>query len=126
MPPALRLYRAFSARPLDADAMRRAAALLVGTRDFAAFTANPNREVASTVRTLSRLEVRRRGHDLAIAARSDGFLYRMVRSLAGFLIRVGEGALPPEAGPDLLAARVRTAVVPTAPPQGLVLWRVWY
>lgn len=126
MPPELRLYRTFAARPLNTDAMRQAASLLVGKHDFAAFAANPNREVASTIRTLLLLDVRRRGHDVTIRARADGFLYRMVRSLTGFLIRVGEGALRPEAGPALLAARKRTAVAPTAPPQGLFLWRVWY
>lgn len=126
LPPELRLYRAFCVRPLDVAAMNKAAAMLLGKHDFAAFTANPNREVLSTTRNLMRLCVGRRGRDFTIAARADGFLFRMVRSLAGFLIRVGEGELQPESACELLAARVRTAVVPTAPPQGLVLWRVWY
>ncbi len=126
LPPELRLYRAFCVRPLNVASMNKAAAILVGRHDFAAFTANPNRKVPDTTRNLMRLCVSKRGRDLAIAARADGFLFRMVRSLAGFLIRVGEGDLLPESASELLASRVRTAVVPTAPPQGLVLWRVWY
>jgi tRNA pseudouridine38-40 synthase len=113
-------------RKLDVAAMRRAAAHLVGRHDFAAFTANPNREVASTVRHLRRLEARRRGAQITIVAQADGFLYRMVRSLAGLLIRVGEGAVPPESARSILESRERTARVPTAPPQGLFLWNVSY
>ena len=64
--------------------------------------------------------------EITIAARSDGFLYRMVRSLAGFLIRVGMGDLPPAEAKKILEQKKRTAVVPTAPPPGLFLWRVYY
>lgn len=126
LPPFLCRYRTHIRRRLDVKAMRQAAGLLEGKHDFAAFTANPNRVVESTVRTLSLLAVRKNGREISIAARSDGFLYRMVRSLAGFLIRVGQGDLAtPEAG-EILKQRKRTAVVPTAPPQGLFLWRVDY
>lgn len=126
MPPFLCRYRTHIRQPLDIRAMRKAAAFLVGKHDFAAFSANPNRVVESTVRKLSLLAVRRKDREVTIAARSDGFLYRMVRSLAGFLIRVGQGDLPPAAAGKILAQRQRTAVVPTAPPQGLFLWRVDY
>jgi tRNA pseudouridine38-40 synthase len=50
----------------------------------------------------------------------------MVRSLVGLLIRVGEGAVAPSEVPAILASRVRTARVPTAPPEGLFLWQVRY
>ncbi|MCA1808573.1 MAG: tRNA pseudouridine(38-40) synthase TruA [Lentisphaerae bacterium] len=126
MPPHLRLYRAHVRRPLDVAAMQLAAARLIGCHDFAAFSANPNRPVESTVRTLARLLVRRRGHDITIVARGNGFLYKMVRSLAGLLIRVGSGEVAPAKVKDILATRIRTAVVPTAPPQGLFLWQVFY
>ncbi len=126
LPPWQRLYRTLVRPPLDVRAMRRAAALLVGRRDFAAFTANPNREVGCTRRRLMRLSVSRRGRELVLRAQSDGFLYKMVRSLAGFLIRVGTGAIPPEEARRILASRTRTARVPTAPPAGLFLWKVWY
>lgn len=126
VPPFVRLYRAHVRRPLDVAAMREAARLLCGGHDFGAFTANPNRVVESTVRTVTRLDVTRRGAEVVIRAEADGFLYRMVRSLAGWLIRVGEGAVEPAATRDILDSRERTARVPTAPPQGLFLWRVWY
>lgn len=124
--PDLRQYRAHERRPLDVAAMREAAARLVGKHDFAAFSANPHREINGTVRTLTALEVRRRGNELMIVARGDGFLYRMVRSLAGFLIRVGRGEVTPATATEILHSKVRTARVPTAPPQGLFLWRVMH
>ncbi len=126
MPPHLRHYRTLVRRPLDIKAMRRAAAALEGEHDFAAFSANPNREIDGTVRRLQRLRVARAGREICIRATGEGFLYKMVRSLAGFLIRVGVGELPPESAARILASKVRTARVPTAPPQGLFLWRVSY
>jgi len=126
LPPCLCRYRTHAYRPLDVAAMQKAAALLTGRHDFSAFTANPKRIVESAVRNLSVLTVRRRGREVVIAARSEGFLYRMVRSLAGFLIRVGQGDLPPAEAKKILSRKLRTAVVPTAPPQGLFLWRVDY
>ena len=124
--PFLRLYRMHVRAPLDVRAMRQAAALLVGRHDFTAFTANPNRKVKSMRRHVMKLTVSRKGPEIVIRAQSDGFLYKMVRSLAGFLIRVGEGAVPPEEALSILHSKIRTARVPTAPPQGLFLWRVWY
>lgn len=126
MPPFLFRYRTHIRQPLDVSAMQKCAALLTGKNDFAAFTANPKRIVESTVRELLSLRVRRRGHEITIAARSEGFLYRMVRSLAGLLIRVGIGDLPWSEAKGILEQKKRTAVVPTAPPQGLFLWRVYY
>lgn len=126
MQPALRLYRAHVRRPLDAKAMNFAAERLEGLHDFAAFSANPLRPVESTVRNLFELRVIKRGPEVTIVASSEGFLYKMVRSLAGFLVRVGEGELAPEFADAILASGRRTAVVPTAQPQGLFLWRVWY
>ena len=127
LPPAKRLYAAHAYRPLDIEAMRIAARQFTGTHDFASFTANPNRRVESTVRTVGLCEVRRRGRELCFRVRGNGFLYRQVRSMAGFLLRVGEGAEPPGAVADLLRGPApRTARVPTAAPQGLFLWKVWY
>ncbi len=124
--PFLRLYRTHVRMPLDVRAMQSAAAILVGRHDFAAFTANPNREVETTRRHVMKLTVSRKGSEIVIRAQSDGFLYKMVRSLAGFLIRVGEGAVLPEEARCILRSKIRTARVPTAPPQGLFLWKVWY
>ncbi len=112
--------------PLDLAAMRRAAAMLEGTRDFAAFSANPHREIGGTVRTLWRLTVRKQGALITISAVGDGFLYKMVRSLAGHLLRVGMGAVPAAETPALLDSRRRTARVETAPARGLCLWKIHY
>lgn len=124
--PFLRLYRTHVRTPLDVRAMRQAAAFLVGRHDFAAFTANPNRKLKSTRRHVMKLAINRKGPEIIIRAQSNGFLYKMVRSLAGLLIRVGEGAVQPEEVLHILHSKIRTARVPTAPPQGLFLWRVWY
>ena len=112
--------------PLDLAAMRQAAAMLEGTRDFAAFSANPHREIGGTVRTLWRLSVRKQGALVTISALGDGFLYKMVRSLAGHLLRVGLGRVPADETPALLASKLRTARVETAPACGLCLWKIHY
>ena len=127
LPPTKRLYNAHIVRPLDVEAMREAARRFVGEHDFAAFTANPNRPVASTVRTIYAFEVSKRGSQICFRVQGNGFLYKMVRSLVGFLLRVGAGQEPPEAVDVLLApGNPRTARVPSAPACGLFLWQVWY
>ena len=126
VPPNLRLYRTHVSRPLDLDAMKESAGMLLGTNDFSAFTANPNRHVPSTCRTLRRMEVRGNGKEVTLIAESEGFLYKMVRSLAGFLIRVGRGEVSSVETEEILKSKTRTARVPTAPPEGLWLWNVFY
>lgn len=126
MEPCRRLYAVHARRPLDIGAMQAAARHLVGRHDFAAFTANANREVGSTIRDVYGLTIRKQGPLVVIRATSEGFLYKMVRSLTGVLLRVGEGQITPETVKEILNSRERTARVPTAPPQGLFLWRVWY
>lgn len=126
VPPFLRRYRTHVPKRLDVTAMNAAAAHVIGQHDFSAFTANPNREVPSTIRRLTELRAVRHGHEVVVIASSDGFLYKMVRSLVGLLIRVGQGDLPPEVAQTILRSRERTARVPTAPPQGLFLWKVDY
>ncbi|HTS19372.1 MAG TPA: tRNA pseudouridine(38-40) synthase TruA [Verrucomicrobiae bacterium] len=124
--PFLRAYTWHHPRPLDAAAIRRAARLLKGRHDFAALSANPMRKVETTVRTISRLSVTRRGDLLTIAVAADGFLYKMVRSIVGALVKVGEGRMTVEELQKLIKAKKRTALVETAPAHGLFLWRVFY
>lgn len=127
VPPELRLYRLHERRRLDVRAMRRAAEQLVGKHDFSAFTANPHREIEGTVKTVTRLTVSRtREGDVTIQVIGTGFLYKMVRSLAGFLLRVGTGELSPEDTGRFLKAGARTNEIPTVKPLGLFLWRVDY
>jgi tRNA pseudouridine38-40 synthase len=113
-------------RPLDVEAMRAAARLLVGRHDFRAFSAFNGEEREDTVKTLRRLDVLGRGQKLRIVAEADGFLYKMVRTLVGALVGVGLGKLKPEQVAALLDGRKRTHLVETAPAQGLFLWRVEY
>jgi len=127
VPPELRLYRLHERRPLDIDAMKCAAEQLVGTHDFAAFTANPKREIGGTVKTVIEITTTRsREGDVKICVTGKGFLYKMVRSIAGFLLRVGIGELDPKDARRLLNAAQRTNEVPTAKPLGLFLWKVDY
>ncbi|MBS0663287.1 MAG: tRNA pseudouridine(38-40) synthase TruA [Verrucomicrobia bacterium] len=113
-------------RPLDVAAMQAAADLLRGRHDFRAFTALNGPEREDTVRDLRRLEVRRAGRTLRITAEADGFLYKMVRSLVGLLVSVGEGKVPLAQVREILSGRTRTHIVQTAPPQGLFLVKVFY
>jgi tRNA pseudouridine38-40 synthase len=104
--------------------MRLAARRLLGEHDFASFCRAP--EGGETVRRLERLTVRRVGDLLEVTARANSFLHQMVRSLVGTLVAVGEGRLEPDAMPEILAARNRSAAGPVAPPHGLTLERVVY
>ena len=127
MPPHLAPYWTFCHRPLDVDAMRRAASFFVGRHDFVSFAANPNRELETTVRNIFSFEVKKSGPRHTFVVRGDGFLYKQVRSMVGFLISVGKGNERPEAVRELLEAKApRTARVETAPPRGLFLWKVFY
>ncbi|MFO7871019.1 MAG: tRNA pseudouridine(38-40) synthase TruA [Kiritimatiellia bacterium] len=124
--PFLSRYRTRATPDIDIEAMKKAASYLTGNHDFAAYTANANRDVKTTFCTLNELRVTARGNDVIITARAPGFLYKMVRSLAGILLRVGEGAATPSETGKILYSRKRTARVPTAPARGLFLWNVMY
>jgi tRNA pseudouridine38-40 synthase len=125
-PDPLRRRRAlFWPYPLDADALRRAAGDFIGTHDFAAFR-SVGTPVQSTVRTVFSCDVSARGRTLQIAVSADGFLYNMVRAIAGTLLYVGEGKIAPDAVPALLRAGDRARAGPTAPPHGLYMTGVWY
>lgn len=127
LPPHLVPYWTFCHRPLDLAAMRKAAAFFVGRHDFVSFAANPNRDIETTVRNIFSFDVKRSGHKYVFIVRGDGFLYKQVRSMVGFLISVGKGNERPEAVRELLeAATPRTARVETAPARGLFLWKVFY
>ena len=126
-PPDLVPYWTFCHRPLDLKAMQKAASYFVGRHDFVSFAANPDRELETTVRTVFGFEVKKSGHRYTFIVRGDGFLYKQVRSMVGFLIAVGKGNERPEAVRELLEAKApRTARVETAPARGLFLWKVFY
>jgi tRNA pseudouridine38-40 synthase len=123
--PFLRRYCCHSRHRLDAAAMARAAEPLKGRHDFHSFETDwPNR--MSSVRTITHLAVNRFGDYIWIDVEADGFLYNMVRAIAGTLMYVGRGYWPESKVQDILAAEDRTEAGPTAPASGLFLMRVEY
>jgi tRNA pseudouridine38-40 synthase len=121
----LRKYCFHTRRRLDAAAMSRASCPLRGRHDFHSFETDwPNR--MSSVRTITHLAVNRFGDWIWLDVEADGFLYNMVRSIAGTLIEVGRGYWPESAVADILLAEDRKRAGPTAPAQGLFLMRVTY
>jgi len=111
---------------LDVARMRAAGAALVGEHDFAAFAhAQHGRE--STVRRVHSCEVAMLPEDrVAIDVSGNGFLYNMVRIIAGTLVEVGRGRIEPTAIPSILASGDRSRAGPTLPPQGLRLRWIQY
>ena len=127
LPPHLAPYWTFCHRPLDLAALQKAASYFVGKHDFVSFAANPDRELETTVRTIFSFTVKKSGPKYVFTVRGDGFLYKQVRSMVGFLLAVGKGREKPEAVKELLdAATPRTARVETAPGKGLFLHKVFY
>ena len=113
-------------KSLDVEAMQAATEVLRGKHDFRAFSALNGPPKDDTVRDLRRLELVRRGPRVRITAEADGFMYKMVRSLVGGLVSVGEGKLTPAQLREILQSGKRTPLVQTAPPQGLFLVKVYY
>lgn len=123
--PFLRRYCCQSQHPLDVSAMARAARALLGRHDFRCFeTEWPNRQ--SSVRTITHLAVNRVGDYIWLDVAADGFLYNMVRAIAGTLMNVGRGFWPETQAASILQAQDRTLAGPTAPAAGLFLMRVDY
>ena len=115
-------------RRLDVDAMQRAAEQFVGKHDFLALCAAGSSAAAhgDTVRTITDCHVTRKGDEVDIEVTADGYLYNMVRILAGTLCEVGAGRMQPDAIPGILASRDRSQAGPTLPAKGLFLEKVDY
>lgn len=111
---------------LDVEAMRQAAASLQGEHDFAAFAANPGRELDSTVRKLNRLEVIEKDGLLYVIAVGESFLYKMVRGLTGYLVHVGQGYATPQDAIRVLESKDRRQAADSAPAKGLFLAKVFW
>lgn len=121
-------YCYHESRPLDLEAMRRAAGGLTGIRDYAAYARIGGDPGPTTVRHLIQFRVRRVGRGkIAFVLSASGFLRSMVRNLVGVVLEVGLGELEPEAPFGILETRDRTRnPVPPVPPHGLCLLRVDY
>lgn len=112
-------------RPLDEQLLCTLSKAYIGTHDFAAFCASGS-TVQGTVRTVSFADVTRDGELVCFTVEADGFLYNMVRIMAGTLLDMAFGKLPREAISTALASKDRACAGMTAPPQGLYLQRVLY
>ena len=113
-------------KPLDLDAMKKAAAFIIGEHDFACFQAAGSTPRETTVRTVYDLKISRLGDDIEISISGNGFLYNMVRIIVGTLVEVGLGRRTPESVADTIASLDRSKAGHTAPPQGLYLKEVFY
>ena len=119
--------RAWQVRnPLDAEAMHRAAQMLLGHHDFTTFR-SVHCQSASPVKTLDRLDVRRVGGDLILVETSArSYLHHQVRSMVGCLVLVGLGRWREERIAEALAAKDRAALGLNAPPHGLYFVKATY
>ena len=111
--------------PLDVDAMREAAAHLIGEHDFSAFRSSEC-QAKTPVKHLYQIDVRPQGDFIHFRFRANAFLHHMVRNLMGCLVAVGRGRYPASWLADVLAGRDRTRAAPTFMPDGLYLARVGY
>ncbi|MCF6755089.1 tRNA pseudouridine(38-40) synthase TruA [Pseudomonas balearica] len=112
-------------RPLDIVAMRKAAAMLVGTHDFSAFRASQC-QAKSPVKTVHHLELLEFGRLIVIDIRANAFLHHMVRNIAGVLMTIGAGEQPVDWARQVLESRRREQGGVTAHPYGLYLVHVEY
>lgn len=113
------------AAPLDVESMQQAAKNFVGKWDFSAFMSK-NSSVTDFVRAVYYADVKKDGDMIKFVVRADGFLYNMVRIMAGTLVSVGRGQIKAEDIPRIIQGCDRSAAGPTAPAQGLFLTDVFY
>lgn len=123
--PTLRRDTYFYYRNLDVKKMKKAAAHLVGTHDFKSFC-SIHTAVEDTVRTILSCEVEQKESVITIRVKGTGFLYNMVRIIAGTLVQVGVGEKEPEDILEILEKKDRSAAGPTAPAHGLTMIGIEY
>jgi tRNA pseudouridine38-40 synthase len=123
--PTERLYSNYIYYDLDIQRMQEASKYLLGEHDFKSFC-SVKTQVLDTVRTIYRLDVSKVGDIISITITGSGFLYNMVRIIAGTLIEVGRGAYPPDKIATILEGCERSLAGPTALPQGLTLIKIEY
>jgi tRNA pseudouridine38-40 synthase len=111
--------------PLDMGSMRRSAVRLSGKHDFGAFKASGGAE-KNNIRTIKKISIVKRGDLIYIDVWADGFLYNMVRTIAGTLLEIGRGKLPESRIREILKKKDRRLAGPTAPAKGLCLMKVEY
>lgn len=123
--PTDRLYSYFLYYDLDVELMEQAAGYLIGKHDFKSFC-SVKTQVMDTVREIYNLNVKKDGYMIKISVTGNGFLYNMVRIIAGTLIEVGRGVIAPEDIVKILKGLDRGLAGPTAPAHGLTLIGIDY
>lgn len=123
--PTLRNYAHFTYVPLDVDKMCEGAQYLIGEHDFKSFC-GAGAQVKTTVRHVLDINIKKEEDLITMRVTGKGFLYNMVRIIAGTLIEVGKGNYPPEHVKEILEACDREAAGPTAPARGLTLVQIQY
>jgi len=118
--PVKRLYAHYTYDTLNVDLMSQGAQYLIGEHDFKSFC-SVQTQAATTVRRVDSVEVYTEGSEVVIRVSGRGFLYNMVRIMAGTLLEVGRGRMAPGHVRDILLAKDRQAAGPTAPACGLTL-----
>ncbi len=110
---------------LDISLMKKASEYIIGENDFRSFmTTGP--ELETTVRNVMSLRICENDGVIKIYIKADGFLYNMVRIITGTLVMAGEGRIAPEYVKEIIDAKNRSLAGPTAPPQGLALYKMFY
>lgn len=123
--PTNRLYAYHYSGKLDIEKMNDAADYICGTHDFTSFS-SVHTQVKSFVRTVNSCEVSKKGDEIIISINGNGFLYNMVRIIAGTLLDVGINKTSPEKIKDILEQKNRTAAGRTLPANGLILKEIKY
>lgn len=123
--PMLLKYTEFINRELNLEKMKQACPYFLGEHDFKAFCASGGSS-KTTIRTINSLDVNKEGHIITIKVNGNGFLYNMVRILAGTLVYVGLEKIQPEEIEDIIASKDRTRAGKTLAPNGLTLMEVNY
>ena len=123
--PMERLYCHFVYGNIDIEKMNEAAKYIVGTHDFTSFC-SAGSQVEQKVRTIYSLEVKKNGNRIEIEVTGNGFLYNMVRIIAGTLLQVGQGSLEPAELEKIIDGKDRQLAGPTAPARGLALVEINY
>ena len=121
----LRNYAYFLRYPLDVKLMRKEAIVLLGRHDFSAFCGSCGKH-KNPLKTINNIKIAKKGAFIYIDVEADGFLYNMVRNIAGTLIEIGRGRFPGGSLKKILFSKNRRLAGPTAPARGLTLMKVTY
>ncbi|NLL70043.1 MAG: tRNA pseudouridine(38-40) synthase TruA [Epulopiscium sp.] len=123
--PQMRHYTNFISQTLNIEDMQEAGKYFCGTHDFVGFCSTGS-SVVSTTRTIMACSVTKKESVITMEVVGNGFLYNMVRIMAGTLIEVGKGKIHPLQMPEIIQSKDRKQAGPTAPPQGLTLVKIEY